>query len=187
MKFHLEKHFYLWYTEIKHERIIKRHLRQSNWNKAICIFDEWKMETKELKLLYRKLESERRYTTKFRVFRHWRVRTIKWKARKYLLKLGAKHKRQQDIYRTLNVWNRFAKRNQYLRNKIWKPKSFCYDYIVDASSGVLKQLDDLSKTENIFPPWSHSNQILDIARYVLRLETVYKEEKSWVVVIHVKV
>ena len=120
----LEKHFYLWYTEIKHERIIKRHLRQSNWNKAICIFDEWKMENKELKLLYRKLERERRYTTKFRVFRHWRVRTIKWKARKYLLKLGAKHKRQQDIYRTLNVWNRFAKKKSIFKKQNMEAKKF---------------------------------------------------------------
>ena len=86
----LEKHFYLWYTEIKHERIIKRHLRQSNWNKAICIFDEWKMETKELKLLYRKLERERRYTTKFRVFQTLAGAYNKMESKKISIKVGSK-------------------------------------------------------------------------------------------------
>merc|ERR1711988_367446 len=91
------------------ERIIRRHIRMKNWNKAIVIFNEWKTETKELKALYRKLAKERRYATKFRIIRHWRVRAIKWKTRKNLLKLGAKHKRQQDIHRTLKLWDKYAK------------------------------------------------------------------------------
>ena len=120
----LERHFYIWFKEIRDERIIRRHIRMKNWNKAIVIFNEWKTETKELKALYRKLAKERRYATKFRIIRHWRVRAIKWKTRKNLLKLGAKHKRQQDIHRTLKLWDKYAKNKLVMKKRNVEAQKF---------------------------------------------------------------
>jgi hypothetical protein len=122
--FSLEQHFYLWYKEIKDQRIIKRHLRTKNWNTAIIIFNEWKTETRELKALYRKLANERKHATKFRVIRHWRIRTIKWKARNYLLKLGNKHKRQHDIHRTLKIWDKYAKNKIVMKKRNVEAQKF---------------------------------------------------------------